>query len=365
MIDFLPFALPDICRGDRRGRGVAALQDLITTGPKTKEFERRFAEAVGTPPHAVMVNSCTAALHLALEAVGVKGGRRGHRPDMTFAATAEVVRYLGAVPGPRGRPGLGPQRRSRGRRARRHPADQGHHPGPLRGLACDMDESPPWPARAGSWSSPTRPTPFLPATGAGTSGTLADITCFSFYATKTITTAEGGAVVTDQRRVGRPDAHHGAARHLAGRLEALHRRGHLVLRDRRARLQVQPHRRRVGARARPARARRDMRDAARRRSPQVYDEAFGDLEALDLPTGPADRTTPTTSTSSSSGPSALKIDRDSFIEELKARGIGTSVHFIPLHLHPYYRETFGYAPERSPWRSTSTSAASPSRSTRG
>ena len=69
----------------------------ITTGPKTKEFERRFAEYVGAS-HAIAVNSCTAAMHLALDAIGLKAGDQVITSPYTFAATAEVVRYFGANP---------------------------------------------------------------------------------------------------------------------------------------------------------------------------------------------------------------------------------------------------------------------------
>ena len=69
----------------------------LTTGPKVKRFEREFADAVGAS-HAVAVNSCTAALHLAVEALGLKAGEAVLVPTMTFAATAEVIRYMGAIP---------------------------------------------------------------------------------------------------------------------------------------------------------------------------------------------------------------------------------------------------------------------------
>ena len=69
----------------------------LTTGPRVKQFEERFAASVGAE-HAVAVNSCTAALHLAVEALGLGPGQAVLVPTMTFAATAEVVRYQGAVP---------------------------------------------------------------------------------------------------------------------------------------------------------------------------------------------------------------------------------------------------------------------------
>src|SRR6266536_770207 len=97
MSDFIPFALPDISEAEVAAVTETLRSGWITTGPKTKEFERRFATAVGAP-HAIVVNSCTAALHLALDAIGLRAGDEVIVPTMTFAATAEVVRYLGATP---------------------------------------------------------------------------------------------------------------------------------------------------------------------------------------------------------------------------------------------------------------------------
>src|SRR5687768_8424847 len=93
----VPFFRPDI--GDAEAQEVIASlkSGWLTTGPRVREFETRFAAAVGGK-HALALNSCTAALHLAVEALGLKAGQGVLVPTMTFAATAEVVRYLGAIP---------------------------------------------------------------------------------------------------------------------------------------------------------------------------------------------------------------------------------------------------------------------------
>src|SRR5207302_9874145 len=95
----VPFFKPDI--GEQEvAEVVAALRSgWLTTGPRVRRFEQEFAEAVGAP-HAVAVNSCTAALHLALEAIGLKPGQGVLVPTMTFAATAAAVRYLRGIPIP-------------------------------------------------------------------------------------------------------------------------------------------------------------------------------------------------------------------------------------------------------------------------
>ena len=94
---FLPFARPDF-DGEEYQEIQAALEaGWVTSGPKTKQFEAEFAAYVGAK-HAVAVNSCTAAMHLALEAIGLKAGDEVIVPTMTFAASAEVVRYFNARP---------------------------------------------------------------------------------------------------------------------------------------------------------------------------------------------------------------------------------------------------------------------------
>ncbi len=94
---FIPFALPDLTEAEIAAVVEVLRSGWLTTGSRAKEFEARFGEAVGAR-HCVAVNSCTAALHLALEAVGIGSGDEVIVPTMTFTATAEVVRYLQAVP---------------------------------------------------------------------------------------------------------------------------------------------------------------------------------------------------------------------------------------------------------------------------
>ena len=94
---FIPFALPHITKAEKDEVVAAMESGWITTAKRTKEFEVAFAESVGAA-HGVAVNSCTAAMHLALEALGVEEGDEVIVPTLTFAATAEVVRYMGARP---------------------------------------------------------------------------------------------------------------------------------------------------------------------------------------------------------------------------------------------------------------------------
>ena len=223
----------------------------MTTGPKTRQFEQEFAAYLGGGVETISVNSATAGLHLALEALGIGPGDEVIVPTLTFTATAEVVRYLGAQPvlvdvdpvtlNPR--PGGG-----RGGASRHAPGPSSRSTTP--GLACDMDAILAL-ARAPRAARGRRRGARLPHPLQGRLvGTLAsDITVFSFYANKTMTTGEGGMVVTRDADTGQahaPDAH---PRHQPGRLRALHlAHAGLVLRSGRGRLQVQPDRHRLGHR---------------------------------------------------------------------------------------------------------------------
>jgi perosamine synthetase len=178
-------------------------------------------------------------------------------------------------------------------------------------------------------------------------GRLADISCFSFYATKTITTAEGGAAVTENAEWAdrmRIMALHGISRDAWKRYTAegswyyeIVAPGYKYnLTDLASAIGLGQLSRAVSMMER----RRAIADA--------YDAAFLGEEAFELMAAPQDRAHAHHLYVVKLRPGALTIDRDRFIQALKERGIGTSVHFIPLHLHPYYRETYGYRPEQFP-----------------
>src|SRR5215470_10859123 len=195
---FLPFALPDMDEAE-----VAAVAEVIrsgwlTTGGKVRAFEAAFAERVGTR-HAIAVNSCTAALHLALEAIGVSPGDRVVTTPYTFAATGEVIRYLGAHPVfvdvcP-DTLNLDPEQVAAALRRERAAAILPVH---IAGEPCDLDALR---EVAGdvpiiedaAHALPTR----LGERLIGGLGGLSRATCFSFYATKTLSTGEGGMITTD------------------------------------------------------------------------------------------------------------------------------------------------------------------------
>lgn len=343
---FLPFALPDLGEAEIEAVTSVLRSGWITTGPRTREFEARLAHAVGAT-HCLAVNSCTAALHLALEAAGVGPGDEVIVPTMTFAATAEVVRYLGAVPVlvdvRASDHNVDPAAVERAITARTRAVLPVH----FAGVPADMDELRAL-ARDRGLFLVADAAHALPCRYRGREvGALADATCFSFYATKTITTGEGGAVVTEDAGWAdrmRMMSLHGISRDAwkryaadgTWRYEILAPGFKYNLTDVASALGLVQLARAEGMLAR------------RRAIAARYDDAFRSVDALERLEIPADRTSAHHLYVVKVVDAALRVGRDAIIEELKRRGIGTSVHFIPLHVHPYYRDTFGYAAESLP-----------------
>ena len=340
--EFLPFAQP-LLGEEEIDEVVHCLRSgWLTTGQKVKQFEREFTEFTGAR-HALAVNSCTAALHLALEAVGVGPGDEVVTTPMTFTATAAVIEHLGARPvladvDPRSL-NIDPAQIERKVSARTKAILPVH----FAGQACDMDAIAAI-ARAHGVPVIEDAAHAIPTRYQGRLvGTLSDVTCFSFYATKNVTTGEGGMVTSDRddlmERM-RLMHLHGMSRDAWKRYtqagswsyEILAPGFKYNLTDIAAAIGVHQLRK--------------AEDFRRRRLAiaDAYDEAFRDLPGVRVPEV-ADR--------EGHGwhlyviqvdPEQLTIGRDQFIERLVARNIGVSVHFIPLHVHPYYRERYSFQP---------------------
>jgi perosamine synthetase len=340
---FLPFALPDTDEAE-----VAAVADVIrsgwlTTGGKVREFETAFAKLVGAK-HAIAVSSCTAAMHLALEALGVSAGDKVLTTPYTFAATAEVIRYLGAHP-------LFVDVRadtlnldieqvaevlSRERVAAILPVH-------IAGAACDLAALR---QVAGGIPIVEDAAHALPATSGGKLvGALSSFTCFSFYATKTLSTGEGGMLTTDDDRAAdrcRIMSLHGISRDAWKRYTAEGSWAYDIvapgfkynLTDIAAALGL------VQLAKLEVMWKRRLEIAGR------YDAAFGGRAELQVPARDANERHAWHLYMLRVAPDLVRRDR--FVDELRKRNIGASVHFIPLHLHPYYRETYGYKPEDFP-----------------
>ena len=343
---FIPFAVPDIGEAELAQIREVLDSGWITTGPKTKQFEAEFADYVGAE-HAIAVNSCTAAMHLALEAIGLQAGDEVITTPYTFAATAEVVRYFGARPvfvdiDP-GSLNIRPDLIS-GAITERTKAIMPVH---VAGLPADMDRILNV-ARSHNVPVIEDAAHAFPARYKGRMvGSLSDFTCFSFYATKTITTAEGGMICTGNDAWDewcRIMSLHGISKDAWKRYttegswyyEIIAPGYKYNMTDIAAAMGV----------AQLAKAEymwQRRREIARR-----YTEAFSECPELQVPMDLPDCQHAWHLYVLRLNPGTLDIDRAQFVEELKRRNIGSSVHFIPLHIHPYYREIYGYRPQDFP-----------------
>ena len=371
MIHRVPYFRPDISGAEIDEVCATLRSGWLTTGPKVHKFEEAFKAAVHAR-HALAVNSCTAALHLALEAVGTTRGDGVLVPTMTFAATAEVVRYQNATPI---LVDCDPdtlmldlddaQRKVEQLRSRRPvgrlPSDLslvGIMPAHVGGLMMDVEAVQAFAARLGLWivedaahgfpaawrrrpSDPWRPC------GGGT----ATATCFSFYANKTITTGEGGMVVTDDDRLAermRMMALHGLSTDAWGRYSGNGTWDYQILAPG-FKYNLTDIAAAIGLHQL---VRAEQMRLARERIAHRYFDALRNVEEIELPVDVDNRVHAWHLYPIKLRLRRLAIDRSGFIGDLAKLGIGCSVHWRPLHLHPYYREVFGYRPEDFPIAST-------------
>lgn len=310
----------------------------ITTGPKTKRFEEKFSARVGAK-YAVAVNSCTAAMHLALAAIGIQEGDEVIVPVMTFTATAEVVAYFKAVPV---FVDCDPDTLLidiADLEKKITPKTKAIIPVHYAGQACDIDEIAAI-AKKHSLKVIWDAAHSFPTVYKGKNvGLFPDIVCFSFYATKTLATGEGGMAVTDNKEFAdrmRILSLHGMNRDAWNRYskegswyyEIVAPGYKYNLTDIASSLGLVQL------------ERADELLEKRKIIAQRYLEAFKECRGI------------STLAKMSYGESSwhlfvikldlemLSIGRGQFIEELKIRNIGSSVHFIPLHLHPYWKETY-------------------------
>ena len=345
---FLPFALPDTGEEEIAEVVDSIRSGWLTTGPKTKRFEQDFAAFIGNNLEAVAVNSATAGLHLALEAVGVGPGDEVITTTHTFTATAEVIRYLGADPV---FVDVDPLTFnidvSQIERAITQQT-KAIIPVHFAGLSCDMGAIIAI-ARKHGLKVVEDAAHALPTTcGGDIIGTLAsDATVFSFYATKTITTGEGGMIVTSNPDIAarcRTMRLHGISRDAFDRYTSTKPSWYYEV--------VAPGFKYNMTDIAAALGIHQLKKAWQfqcRRSEMAatYDEALRNLPVQLPPHALAGDTHAWHLYVLRLSPKA-PLKRDRFIELMAEKGIGTSVHFIPLHLHPYWRERYDLKPEQFP-----------------
>lgn len=343
---FLPFALPHITQAEIDEVVDTLHSNWLSTGPKTKRFEREFAEAVGAP-YALAVSSATAAMHLALKALDIQSGDEVIVPVYTFTATAAVVEHCGA------RPlfvdvdpltcNLDPSKLEAAITPRTRAIIVVH----IAGLPAELDQILSIAQLHGIPVIEDAAHAF-PATYRGQMiGTISAMTAFSFYATKPLATGDGGMLTTNHpeyaQRVGSLSLH-GISRDAWKRYSAEGSWYYEVLEagykynmtDLAASLGLHQL------------ARRQWLLERRRAIARRYTAAFSQIPELEPPPDPAHVEHAWHLYMLRIRPERLAIPRDEFITRLAKAQIGTSVHFIPLHLHPYYRATYQLTPEAFP-----------------
>jgi perosamine synthetase len=362
----VPFFRPSITENEIAEVAACLRSGWVTSGPRVKRFEHDFAQTVPAK-HAVAVNSCTAAMHLAVAALGLKPGDAVLVPTMTFAATAEVVHYMGAIPlfvdcNPRT---FNLDLNDAGRKMEDLQAGRlpprchnlkvvGIMPVHVGGLMMNMSEVRAFAAERGFWIVEDASHALLAAYRADGNApwrkcgeNTADVTCFSFYANKNITTGEGGMAVTGEPELAdrmRLMSLHGLSQSSWNRYAEGGDWDYRIvvpgfkynLTDIAAAIGIHQLQRAEALRV------------EREKIADFYRHALAEVDQIELPPAPANRVHAWHLFPIRLRLEKLSIDRNAFIEELKRRGIGCSVHWRPLHLHPYYRDTYGWQPEHFP-----------------
>jgi len=342
---FLPYNQPFIGREETDAVLEVLHSGWLTTGSRVQAFEAALREITGAK-HAIALNSCTAGLHLSLLALGVGPGDEVIVPDLCFCAAANVVIHVGATPVivdvNRESYHIDPAAIERAITSKTKAIIPVHYAG----QACDMDRIEAIAERHGLWVIEDAAHAIGVSHGGRNVGTMGTTTSFSFYATKNITTAEGGAVTTDDDALAdriRRMVLHGISREAWKRYssegnwyyEVLEPGWKYNLTDLAAAVGVEQLKR-IGA-----------FQARRTELAQRLTAGLAGLPGISTPVS-----LPYSSHAwhlyvieveeKKSG-----ISRDALIEALKARNVGTSVHFIPLHRHPAYK-SYGGSPESLP-----------------
>ncbi|MFO7848355.1 MAG: DegT/DnrJ/EryC1/StrS family aminotransferase [Spirochaetia bacterium] len=357
--EYIPFAKPSIGPEEEEAVLSVLRSGWLTTGEQTEKLETEFAEKTGAP-HALAVNSATAGLHLSLEGLGIGREDTVLTTPYTFTATAEVIRYLGAdvlfadideetltidpaeverICSGGKAPGDLTPRTSERPPAAVIPVHLAGHPCRMKELADTAEVFHTHLVEDAAHAFPVS----LDGRFLGTIGTAG---VFSFYATKTMTTGEGGMITTADGRLAeriRRMRLHGIDREVWDRytsasaswsydvVAAGYKYNMPDIAAALGRVQL--------SRAEEFLERR--REIARR-----YLQAFSELDFLTPPPSAANHAWHLFILRIK--PEALNVDRDGFLEELQRRGIGVSVHFIPLHLMSYYSSMYGFSPEDFP-----------------
>lgn len=354
-LPFLPFHRA-LIEAEETAAVMEVLQSgWLTTGPRVKQFEAAFAKFVGAS-HAVAVSSCTAALHLALHAIGLQQDDEVILPTMTFASSGETILYFGAKPvlvdcAPDSFH-MDASLIERAITPRTKAILPVHYSGFASELDSIMDIAGRHNLKVIEDAAHSLPSRFK----GKTIGTIGDISCFSFYATKTVTTGEGGMVTTEN-----PDyadririlSLHGISRDAWKRYSA-EGSWRYDIEDVGYKYNLTDLQAAIGI----AQLQKCESMLARRAAlASRYSDSLCASDAYITPSVPAHVEHAWHLYVLQVNEAALTVTRDRVIEELRQRGIGSSVHFIPLHLHPLYQQRLGYQTGQFPNAERSFSAA--------
>ncbi|MDA9981413.1 DegT/DnrJ/EryC1/StrS aminotransferase family protein [Gammaproteobacteria bacterium] len=361
-----------LCRPDIGEEEIAEVEQVLrsgwlTTGPRARSFEAAFAAAVRAR-HAIALNSCTGALHLGILSLGIDASQAVLVPTLSFASAAQVVRETGAKPilvdcdplnlnidltdADRKIAELG-----QGANVEAFPADlsiTGIIPVHVGGLMSSPMEIQGFARRHQLWIVEDAAHAFPAAWQDPCTGNwkpcgedTAHVTCYSFYANKTITTGEGGMAVTDNADLAnriRTMSLHGFSKD-AWKRATTDLEWDYEIRSQGYKYNMSDVAAAIGLRQlkRSEEMRQRREDIA-----ECYLSAFQDLDQIELPPNPGNYIHSWHLFQIRLRLGNLLIDRDQFYRELKAHGIQSSVHWKPLHLHPLYREQYGWTPEQFP-----------------
>ncbi|MDI6841013.1 MAG: DegT/DnrJ/EryC1/StrS family aminotransferase, partial [bacterium] len=317
----------------------------LTTGPKTEKFEYEFAKYIGgttsSCKHAIAVNSCTSAIHLALLAYGVGEGDEVITTPYTFVSTAEVIVHTGATPVfvdiKRDTFNIDVSKIEKAITSKTRAIIPVH----IAGQPCDMAEI----LNIANKYNLIVIEDAAHALGAEYKGkkigTIGDATCFSFYSTKNLTTGEGGMITTNDTEIAekvRILALHGMSKGAWKRYSAKGSWQYKII-DKGYKYNMSDIQAAIGV---VQLKRFDRMQQRRKEIAEIYNKEFNAIPELISPHQKSLTKHAWHLYIIQIRPELLKITRDEFIDALSTEGIGTSVHFIPLHLMPYYRKRYGF-----------------------
>lgn len=344
---YLPYSPPSIGPEEIEEVVATLKTDWITTGPRTKQFEKQFGAYVGAPDAtSLMLNSCTAGLHVALVALGVGPGDEVIVPTLTFAATANVVEHVGAKPVlvdvQSDTLCIDPEAVRRAITPRTKvviPVHYGGHPADLDPLFEIASEYGVEILEDAAHAAPT----YYRGVMVGSRDNFAS---FSFYATKNLTTAEGGALTGHPELLGRARVIglHGMSADGWKRFDKSGSWEYDIempgfkynMTDLQSAIGMHQLEKLRGFHAR------------RQEVVRAYSEAFSKHPGLEVPTERPDVSSAWHLYVLRIRPEVVGVSRNDFVDELKARNIGFSVHYKPLHMMSFYANKYGYKPSDFP-----------------